>query len=58
MVLRYPNKRKFGGKDYQLKGVSDLKYSADISAEQARRRGRKARVIKLWDGRWGIYIRQ
>ena len=58
MVLRYPNKKKFGGKTYQLKGVSDLKHSVDISAEQARFRGRKVRVVKMRDGRWGLYIRK
>lgn len=56
--MRYPNKKKFNGKTYQLKGVSDLHSSAQYSAELARLRGRNARVVKMADGRWGLYIRK
>lgn len=58
MGTRYPNKKKFNGKTYQLKGVSDIRHSVEINAEHARLRGHNARVVKMADGRWGLYIRK
>lgn len=54
--------RKFGGKKFDYKDGSFVKYHAKTMAEKYRKRGYNARVVKapktMWSHGWAVYARK
>lgn len=53
----YSHRRKFNGETFYWVAIRDKKSDAQKEAEEHRRKGRQARVVKV-GGKWLVYARK